>query len=52
MWKKTTRVHVVDEMDEEMVVCNKDEEMELGGRGKWSKKDQKSPTWSNHLNNH
>lgn len=33
MWKKTTRLHVVDEMDDEMVVCNKDEEMELGGRG-------------------
>ena len=33
VWKKTTRLHVVDEMDDEMVVCNKDEEMELGGRG-------------------
>ena len=33
MWKKTTRLHIVDEMDDEMVVCNKDEEMELGGRG-------------------
>lgn len=32
-WRQTKRVHVVDQMDGEMVVCNKEEEMELGGRG-------------------
>ena len=32
-WRQTKRVHLVDQMDVEMVVCDKDEEMELGGRG-------------------
>jgi len=32
-WRETIRVDVVDEMDGDMVVCNEEEEMELGGRG-------------------
>lgn len=32
-WRQTKRRDLVNEMKKDMVVCNKDEEMELGGRG-------------------
>jgi len=32
-WRRTTRKHVIDEKDTGGTVCNKDEVMELGGKG-------------------